>query len=85
MAIPAASVLITLELCQSAGHSRNIAKVVYLPISKTDALVERQRHQHPILPYIPFFHDCRTYVCTVQASIEGKSSLPCYLLLKGYW
>ena len=73
------------NFARAPGIGRNIARVAYLPISKADALVENQRHRHPILPYIPFFHDCRTYVCTVQASIQGKSRLPCYLLLKGYW
>jgi len=73
------------NFARAPGIGRNIATVAYLPISKADALVENQRHRHPMLPYIPFFHDCRTYVCTVQASIQGKSRLPCYLLLKGYW
>jgi hypothetical protein len=38
-----------------------------------------------IFPYIPIFHDCRTFVCAVQSSVRGKSTLPCYLLFKGYW
>ena len=73
------------NFARAPGMGRNIANIAYLPISRADALVENQRHRHPLLPYIPFFHDCRTYVCTVQASTQGKSSLPCYLLLKGYW
>ena len=72
------------NFARAPGIGRNIATVAYLPISKADALVENQRHRHPMLPYIPFFHDCRTYVCTVQASTQGRSRLPCYLLLKGY-
>ncbi len=44
-----------------------------------------QRHRKFIFPYIPIFHDCRTFVCAVQSSARGKSTLPCYLLFKGYW
>ena len=73
------------NFARAPGMGRNIANIAYIRISRADALVENQRHRHPILPYIPFFHDCRTYVCTVQALTQGKSSLPCYLLLKGYW
>ena len=35
--------------------------------------------------YVPIFHDCRTFACSVQAAAEGYSSLACYLLFKGYW
>ena len=73
------------NFARAPGIGRNIGNVIYLPISRADALVDKQRHRRPILPYIPFFHDCRTYVCTIQASTQGKSTLPCYLLLKGYW
>jgi hypothetical protein len=73
------------NFARSPGKGRNIANVAYIPIRRADALVENQRRRHTIVPYIPFFHDCRTYVCTVQASAQGRSSLPCYLLLKGYW
>jgi len=73
------------NFARAPGLGRNIGKVVYLPIAKADALVEKQRRRRFVWPYIPFFHDCRTYVCALQASTEGKSSLPCYLLLKGYW
>ena len=38
-----------------------------------------------IFPYIPIFHDCHTFVCTVKATADGKSTIPCYLLFKGYW
>jgi len=56
-----------------------------LTIAQADALVEKQRHRKFIGPYVPIFHDCHTWVCTVEASVNGKSTLPCYLLFKGYW
>ncbi len=60
-------------------------QVIYVPEARANEIVEQQRHRRFIFPYIPLFHDCRTYVCAMQATIEGKSKLPCYLLLKGYW
>ena len=62
-----------------------IGQPVSLTIAQADALVEKERHRKFIFPYIPIFHDCRTFVCTVQSSVRGKSTLPCYLLFKGYW
>jgi len=70
---------------KAPGSGRIVGKPLYLTIAQADALVEKERHRKFIAPYIPIFHDCRTFVCSVRASIEGKSSLPCYLLLKGYW
>jgi hypothetical protein len=66
-----------------AGHS--IGKPISLTLEQADALVQKERHHKYVGPYIPIFHDCRTYVCGVQASARGKSRLPCYLLFKGYW
>jgi len=66
-----------------AGHP--LRKPVSLTIAHADALVERIRHRRFVVPYIPIFHDCRTFACTVQAGVQGRSSLPCYLLFKGYW
>jgi hypothetical protein len=67
------------------GMGKDIGEVVYVPVSRADQIVEQQRHRRFIFPYIPLFHDCRTYVCAMQATVEGKSKLPCYFLLKGYW
>ncbi len=67
------------------GMGKEIGEVVYVPVSRADQIVEQQRHRRFIFPYIPLFHDCRTYVCAMQATVEGKSKLPCYFLLKGYW
>ncbi len=66
-----------------AGHA--VRKPIRLTIAHADALVEKTRHPRFVGPYIPIFHDCRTFACTVQAGVQGRSSLPCYLLLKGYW
>jgi hypothetical protein len=62
-----------------------IGEPIHLSIAQADALVEKERHRKFIFPYIPIFHDCRTFVCAVQSSVRGKSTLPCYLLFKGYW
>jgi hypothetical protein len=66
-----------------AGHI--MGKPINLTLAQADALVQKERHHKYVGPYIPIFHDCRTYVCGVQASARGKSRLPCYLLFKGYW
>jgi len=66
-----------------SGHT--IGKRVELTLAQADALIQRERKRKFVGPYVPFFHDCRTYTCTVLAAAKGKSSLPCYLLFKGYW
>ncbi len=67
------------------GVGYTIGKPIHLTIAQADALVEKERHRKFIFPYIPIFHDCRTFVCAAQSSVRGKSTLPCYLLFKGYW
>ncbi len=74
-----------LNFGRAIGTGRELSKTLYIPIARADRIVEEQRHRRFIFPYIPFFHDCRTYVCAMQASIKGKSKLPCYFLFKGYW
>ena len=66
-----------------SGHT--IGKPIYLTLAQTDALVQKERRHRFVGPYIPFFHDCRTYTCSVLAGAKGKSSLACYVLFKGYW
>jgi hypothetical protein len=73
-----------LDFGRAPGVGKAIEKV-YVPAARADQIVEQQRHRRFIFPYIPLFHDCRTYVCAMQATIAGKSKLPCYLLFKGYW
>jgi hypothetical protein len=67
------------------GDGRIIGKPIPITIAESDALVEGIRHRKFVGPYIPLFHDCRTFVCTAQAAATGRSSIPCYLLFKGYW
>ncbi len=66
------------------GSGHPIGKPIALTIAQADALVGKEGHQKFVGPYIPFFHDCRTFACSVQAHAQGSSSLPCYLLFKGY-
>jgi hypothetical protein len=67
------------------GDGRVIGKPIAVTMAESDALVERIRHRKFVGPYIPLFHDCRTFACSAQAAATGKSSIPCYLLFKGYW
>ena len=67
------------------GTGYPLRKPISLTIAHADALVEKIRHRRFVFPYIPIFHDCRTFACTVQAGVQGRSSLPCYLLFKGHW
>jgi len=67
------------------GTGHPIGKPIPLTVAQADTLVERVRHHKFIGPYVPIFHDCRTFACSVQAAAQGRSSLPCYLLFKGYW
>ncbi len=74
-----------LSFGRAPGMGKDIARAIDVPVARADAIVEQQRHRRFIFPYIPLFHDCRTYVCAMQATVKGKSKLPCYFLLKGYW
>ena len=66
-----------------SGHV--IGKATHISIAQADALIQKERRHRFVGPFIPFFHDCRTYTCTVLAAAQGRSSLPCYLLFKGHW
>lgn len=70
---------------KAMDRGRIVGKPMYLTAAQADATVQRELHHRFIFPYIPLFHDCRTYVCTVASKAQGKSSIPCYLLFKGYW
>ncbi|HXZ81322.1 MAG TPA: hypothetical protein VEG30_15440 [Terriglobales bacterium] len=70
---------------KAPGEGHPSGKPIRLSLAKADTLVERVGHARFVGPYIPIFHDCRTFVCAVQAAAQGRSSVPCYLLLKGYW
>jgi hypothetical protein len=66
-----------------AGHP--LGKPTPLTVAQADALIQKARNHKFVVPYIPIFHDCRTFACSLQAAAKGHSSLPCYFLLKGYW
>ncbi len=69
---------------KAPGSGRIIGEPIRLTPEQAEQVVEKLRHRF-IAPYVPMFHDCRTFVCALRASVQGKSSLPCYLLFKGYW
>jgi hypothetical protein len=66
-----------------AGHT--LGQPISLTVARADALVQKARNHKFVGPYVPIFHDCRTFACTIQAAARGRSSLPCYFLFKGYW
>ena len=81
MALPPANY----HYARAPGDGHAIGKPVQLTPEQSEALVRRIQHEKYVGPYFPIFHDCRTFACSVQASAEGRSRLPCYLLFKGYW
>jgi hypothetical protein len=76
---------VSYRYAKAPGSGHPIGKPVQLTLAQSDALIQKERKHKFVGPYIPIFHDCRTYTCAVQASARGQSSLPCYLLFKGYW
>lgn len=76
---------VSYHYAKAPSSGRVIGKPVEITLAQADALVQRERRRKFVGPYIPLFHDCRTYTCAVLASVKRKSSLPCYLLFKGYW
>ena len=70
---------------KAPGSGHIVGKPVELTVARADALIQKERKRKFVGPYIPIFHDCRTYTCAALAAAKGKSSLPCYLLFKGYW
>ncbi len=67
------------------GQGRPIGKPIQLTEDQADEIVDQVRHRRFFMPYVPLFHDCRTFACVAQSSARGKSTLPCYFLFKGYW
>jgi hypothetical protein len=76
---------INYHYARAPGVGHPIGKPVPLNLGQSDALVRKLQHLKFVSPYVPIFHDCRTFACTVQASAQHRSTLPCYLLFKGYW
>lgn len=70
---------------RSPGEGHMIGKPIPITTAQAEGLTRKVEHQRFVGPYIPIFHDCRTYVCAMLASTQGRSTLPCYLLFKGYW
>jgi hypothetical protein len=70
---------------RTPGEGHILGKPIPLTMAQADALTSKMLHVRFVGPYIPIFHDCRTYTCSVLASAQGHSTLPCYLLFKGYW
>jgi hypothetical protein len=70
---------------RSPGEGRPIGKPIALTMPQAESLVQHIRRKKFVGPYIPIFHDCRTFVCATRSAAQGRSSLPCYLLFKGYW
>jgi hypothetical protein len=67
------------------GAGKIVGQPILLTVAGSDAVLRKETHRKLIFPYIPLFHDCHTFVCTVKATASGKSTVPCYLLFKGYW
>ena len=70
---------------RSPGEGRLIGKPIALTMAQAESLVQHIRRKKFVGPYIPIFHDCHTFVCATRSAAQGRSSLPCYLLFKGYW
>jgi hypothetical protein len=73
------------QYARRPGEGRIIGKPIPLSAAQSEALIRKWQHGKFVGPYIPIFHDCRTFTCATQASVQGKSAWPCYLFFKGYW
>jgi hypothetical protein len=69
----------------SPGEGHMAGEPIPLTMAQSDALIGKLHRMKFVGPYIPIFHDCRTFTCALVASAQGHSTLPCYLLFKGYW
>jgi hypothetical protein len=76
---------VSYRYAKTPGSGHVLGKPIELTLAQSDTLIQKERQHKFVGPYIPIFHDCRTYTCRVQATARGRSSLPCYLLFKGYW
>jgi hypothetical protein len=65
------------------GHT--VGPPAYITVAQAQKIMLQQRRHRFVVPYIPLFHDCHTYVCALMASAQGKSALPCYLFFKGHF
>jgi len=69
----------------SPGQGRILGEPIPLTMAQSEALIQKLQRMKFVGPYVPLFHDCRTFACAALASARGRSSLPCYLLFKGHW
>jgi hypothetical protein len=76
---------INYHYARSPGEGRIIGKPILLTMAQSEVLTHKLLHLKFVGPYVPIFHDCRTFACAVLASAQEHSALPCYLLFKGYW
>ena len=76
---------INYRYARAPGEGHITGKPIRLTMPQSEALVHKLQHPKFVGPYVPIFHDCRTFACAVQASVQGHSAIPCYLLFKGYW
>src|ERR1035438_2451137 len=55
-----------------------------LPVdAQAQNLVTLQRCHRFVVPYIPLFKDCYTFVCIITAQARGESTLPCSVVFEG--
>jgi hypothetical protein len=76
---------INYRYARAPGEGRVTGKPILLTLPQSEVLVHKLQHVNFVGPYVPLFHDCRTFACAVQAEAQGHSAIPCYLLFKGYW
>lgn len=76
---------INYHYAKAPGEGHIIGEPIPLTKGEAEALAQKMQHVKFVGPYIPIFHDCRTFACKVQATAQHRSTLPCYLLFKGYW
>jgi len=70
---------------EAPDRGYTVGPPVYVTVAEAQKIILKQRRHRFVVPYIPLFHDCHTYVCTLMASAQGKSKLPCYLFFKGHF
>ena len=76
---------INYHYAKAPGEGHIIGEPIPLTKVEAESLAQKMQHIKFVGPYIPIFHDCRTFACKVQATAQHRSTLPCYLLFKGYW
>jgi hypothetical protein len=73
------------KYAKEIGTGHKINQPFPVSLRKADEVIESESRKDNVFLYIPLFNDCRTYVCTLKAKLQGKSTIWCHLLFKGYW